>query len=185
MNNVNTAVISLLVENNANMLSRVTMLFGRRGFNIDSLTVSATNDPDISRITIKTTGDERIIDQIVLQTKKLVEVKAVQLMDDREAIQRELLLVKIAAKEKQRGAIREICEIYKASIVDFFPDQHCLRGHRQALEDQRLSRRRRGVRHSGAVPHRRHGDGPRQRDPRVRKQGDAPLLNCFPSAQAL
>ncbi|MGI5978241.1 MAG: acetolactate synthase small subunit [Oscillospiraceae bacterium] len=121
MNNVNTAVISLLVENNANMLSRVTMLFGRRGFNIDSLTVSATNDPDISRITIKTTGDERIIDQIVLQTKKLVEVKAVQLMDDHEAIQRELLLVKIAAKEKQRGAIREICEIYKANIVDFSP----------------------------------------------------------------
>ena len=121
MNNVNTAVISLLVENNANMLSRVTMLFGRRGFNIDSLTVSATNDPDISRITIKTTGDERIIDQIVLQTKKLVEVKAVQLMDDQEAIQRELLLVKIAVKEKQRGAIREICEIYKANIVDFSP----------------------------------------------------------------
>ena len=121
MNNVNTAVISLLVENNANMLSRVTMLFGRRGFNIDSLTVSATNDPDISRITIKTTGDERIIDQIVLQTKKLVEVKAVQLMDDHEAIQRELLLVKIAVKEKQRGAIREICEIYKANIVDFSP----------------------------------------------------------------
>ncbi len=121
MNNVNTAVISLLVENNANMLSRVTMLFGRRGFNIDSLTVSATNDPEISRITITTRGDERIIDQIVLQTKKLIEVKAVQLMDDHEAIQRELLLVKIAAKEKQRGAIREICDIYKASIVDFSP----------------------------------------------------------------
>lgn len=120
MNNVNTAVISLLVENNANMLSRVTMLFGRRGFNIDSLTVSATNDPDISRITIKTSGEERIIEQIVLQTRKLVEVKAVQLMDD-QAIQRELLLVKIAAKEKQRSAIREICEIYKANIVDFSP----------------------------------------------------------------
>ena len=102
------------------MLSRVTMLFGRRGFNIDSLTVSATNDPDISRITIKTSGEERIIEQIVLQTRKLVEVKAVQLMDD-QAIQRELLLVKIAAKEKQRSAIREICEIYKANIVDFSP----------------------------------------------------------------
>ena len=120
MNNVHTAVLSLLVENNANMLSRVTMLFGRRGFNIDSLTVSATNDPDISRITIKTSGEERIIEQIVLQTRKLVEVKAVQLMDD-QAIQRELLLVKIAAKEKQRSAIREICEIYKANIVDFSP----------------------------------------------------------------
>lgn len=113
------AIIALLVENNANVLSRVAMLFGRRGYNIDSLTVSETNDPSISRITITTQGDDRIIEQIVLQTKKLVEVKAVQLEDENEAILRELLLVKVAADEGQRTAIRDICDIYKASIVDF------------------------------------------------------------------
>lgn len=114
-------IIALLVENNANVLSRVSMLFGRRGYNIDSLTVSETNDPAISRITISAQGDDRIIEQIILQTKKLVEVKAVQLEHENEAILRELLLVKIAADEGQRGAIRDICEIYKASIVDYSP----------------------------------------------------------------
>ena len=119
--NLKKAIIVLLVENNANVLSRVAMLFGRRGFNIDSLTVSETNDPTISRITITTRGDDRIIEQIVLQTRKLVEVKAVSLEDENEAILRELLLVKIAADESQRAPIRDICDIYKASIVDFSP----------------------------------------------------------------
>lgn len=113
-------IIALLVENNANVLSRVTMLFGRRGYNIDSLTVSETNDPAISRITLTTTGDDRVIEQIILQTRKLVEVKAVQI-EDEHAILRELLLVKINASESQRAGIREVCEVYKASIVDFSP----------------------------------------------------------------
>jgi acetolactate synthase-1/3 small subunit len=115
------AIIALLVENNANVLTRVSMLFGRRGFNIDTLTVSETNDPAISRITITTRGDDRVIEQVILQTKKMVEVKAVQLENENEAILRELLLVKIAADESRRAAIRGICEIYKASIVDFSP----------------------------------------------------------------
>ena len=114
-------IIALLVENNANVLSRVTMLFGRRGYNIDSLTVSETNDPSISRITLTATGDDRVIEQIILQTRKLVEVKAVQI-EDEHAILRELLLVKISANESQRAGIRDICEVYKASIVDFSPN---------------------------------------------------------------
>ncbi|NLW65690.1 MAG: acetolactate synthase small subunit [Clostridiales bacterium] len=119
---INKVVIALLVENNANVLSRVSMLFGRRGYNIDSLTVSETNDPSISRITLVSHGDDRIIEQIILQTKKLVEVKAVRIEDENEAIMRELLLVKVAAEEAQRSAIRDICEVYKASIVDYSPD---------------------------------------------------------------
>ena len=115
------AIIALLVENNANVLTRVSMLFGRRGYNIDSLTVSETNDPAISRITITAKGDDRVIEQIVLQTRKMVEVKAVSLMDEESAILRELLLVKVEADEALRAPIREICEIYKASIVDFSP----------------------------------------------------------------
>jgi acetolactate synthase-1/3 small subunit len=113
------AIIALLVENNANVLTRVSMLFGRRGYNIDSLTVSETNDPAISRITITAQGDDRIIEQIILQTKKLVEVKAVRLEDENEAILRELLLVKLEADEAMRATIREICDVYKAGIVDF------------------------------------------------------------------
>ncbi|MDR1131219.1 MAG: acetolactate synthase small subunit [Oscillospiraceae bacterium] len=113
------AIVALLVENNANVLTRVSMLFGRRGYNIDSLTVSETNDPAISRITITAQGDDRIIEQIILQTKKLVEVKAVRLEDENEAILRELLLVKLEADEAMRAAIREICDVYKAGIVDF------------------------------------------------------------------
>lgn len=112
-------VLALLVENNANVLSRVAMLFGRRGYNIDSLTVSATNDPRVSRITLSTSGDDDVIDQIIKQTKKLVEVKAVKIETEGTAIMRELLLVKIAADESKRSAIRDICSIYKASIVDF------------------------------------------------------------------
>lgn len=118
----NKVVIALLVENNANVLSRVSMLFGRRGYNIDSLTVSETNDPAISRITLVSHGDDGIIEQIILQTKKLVEVKAVRIENENEAIMRELLLVKVEANEAQRGSIRDICEIYKASIVDYSPN---------------------------------------------------------------
>ena len=112
------AVIALLVENNAGVLFRVAMLFGRRGYNIDSLTVSETNDPGISRITVVTHGDENIINQIILQSKKLIEVRAVELLDTSKTIQRELLLVKLLASDEQRSRIREICQIYGADIVD-------------------------------------------------------------------
>ena len=106
------------MENNAGVLVRVATLFGRRGYNIDSLTVSETNDPGISRITITTQGDQNIINQIVQQTQKLVEVRAVRIEDVSNAIQRELLLVKLRTNERQRSQIKEICEIYEAKIVD-------------------------------------------------------------------
>lgn len=112
-------ILAMLVENNSNVLARVSMMFGRRGYNIDSLTVSTTNDPSISRITLTAVGDERVIEQIILQTRKLVEVKAIQVEDEETAILRELLLVKINANESQRAGIRDICDIYKASIVDY------------------------------------------------------------------
>lgn len=111
-------IIALMVENNAGVLSRVAMLFGRRGFNIDSLTVSATNDPDISRITITTGGDENVIKQIILQTKKLVEVLAARVENPLVAIQRELLLLKLRTGEKDLTGISAVCSIYQAEIVD-------------------------------------------------------------------
>ena len=115
---ISKAVLALLVENNAGVLVRVATLFGRRGYNIDSLTVSETNDPGISRITITTQGDQNIINQIVQQTQKLVEVRAVRIEDVSNAIQRELLLVKLRTDERQRSQIKEICEIYETKIVD-------------------------------------------------------------------
>ena len=119
---ISKAVLALLVENNAGVLVRVATLFGRRGCNIDSLTVSETNDPGISRITISTHGDEHIIDQIMQQTSKLIEVRAVRIEDVSNAIQRELLLVKLRTNERQRSQIKEICEIYEAKIVDLTKD---------------------------------------------------------------
>jgi len=110
--------VAMLVENNAGVLARVAMLYGRRGYNIDSLTVSETNDPGISRITITTHGEQKDIDQIVLQTQKLVEVRAVRIEELGNSIQRELLLVKLRTTDAERSQLCEFCQIYKGNIVD-------------------------------------------------------------------
>lgn len=110
--------ISVLVENNAGVLTRISSLFCQRGFNIDSLTVSATDDETISRITIVATVDEQNFGQILGQTAKLHEVKAIFELPAGDSLLRELLLVKVSADESNRGALREISEIYKAKIID-------------------------------------------------------------------
>ena len=111
-------IIGMLVANQPGVLTRISGLISRRGFNIDSLTVSETNDPGISRITVTTQGDQKIIEQIVLQTQKLIEVRAVRVENVEADILRELLLVKLATTETQRSRILEICQIYQADIVD-------------------------------------------------------------------
>ncbi len=111
-------VLSVLVDNHTGVLTRITSLFGRRGFNIDSLTVSATNDPLISRITIVVQGDEQILQQIISQTYKLEETREIYALDPSRSLLRELLLVKVAADESNRSAIRDIASIYGAKIVD-------------------------------------------------------------------
>lgn len=115
-------VISMLVENNSGVLARVSSLFARKGFNIDSLTVSATEDPKVSRITITTNGDAQMLHQVLNQTGKLIEVQTVIALDEGESIQRELLLVKVRADDAMRSLIREAAEIYKASVVDLSVD---------------------------------------------------------------
>ncbi len=115
-------VVSMLVENNAGVLARIASLFARRGYNIDSLTVSATDHEEISRITITTQGDENTLRQILSQTGKLVEVRNVVALNPDTSIQRELLLVKIAADESTRSVVREAADIYKASVVDLSVD---------------------------------------------------------------
>jgi acetolactate synthase-1/3 small subunit len=115
-------VISLLVDNQSGVLARVSNLFCRRGFNIDSLTVSATNDPTISRITVTVSGSEKELSQLLLQTDRLEVTRQVFVLDNSNTLQRELLLLKVAADVSNRAALREIASIYKAKIIDLSPD---------------------------------------------------------------
>ena len=111
-------IVSLLVVNQANVLTRVVSMFGRRGFNIDSLTVSATNDPNLSRITIVFSATEQSMQQIITQTEKLEVVKDVFLLNRENSLYRELLLIKVNAGESERTGIKEIVDIYRGKIVD-------------------------------------------------------------------
>ena len=111
-------VISILVDNQANVLTRISSLFGRRGFNIDSLTVSATNNPNLSRITVVFTGTEQGLHQIITQTAKLEVVKKIFTLRSGNSIYRELLLLKVKADKTNRSAIKEIVDIYRGRIVD-------------------------------------------------------------------
>ena len=110
--------LSILVDNHEGVLTRLSSLFCQRGFNIDSLTVSATDDETLSRITITTTGGEEEIKQIINQTKKLHEYEGIFEIDPTDSLIRELLLVKIAVDESNRSSLLEIASIYKAKIID-------------------------------------------------------------------
>ncbi|MBQ8590166.1 MAG: acetolactate synthase small subunit [Firmicutes bacterium] len=111
-------VVSVLVDNEPGVLARITSLFGRRGYNIESLTVSATNVKSVSRITIVIEGDEHMLNQMIGQTSKLHVVQDIFTLNYERSVVRELLLVKVAADESNRGALTEIANVYKAKIVD-------------------------------------------------------------------
>ena len=111
-------VLSVLVENKAGVLSRVSGLFSRRGYNIDSLTVCETSNPMQSRMTSVVKGDEYILEQIQKQLAKLVEVISIMKCEVKESVQREMALIKVKAEASNRGTIIETCDIYKARIVD-------------------------------------------------------------------
>ena len=115
-------VISLLVDNHNGVLARVSSLFCRRGFNIDSLTVSATNDPAVSRITVTLHGDDAAISQLILQTERLEVTRQVFELTPDKSLQRELLLLKVACNTAERAEMREIATIYKSKIIDLSPD---------------------------------------------------------------
>ena len=115
-------VISLLVDNQNGVLARVSSLFCRRGFNIDSLTVSATNDPAVSRITVATHGKDQEIEQLILQTERLEVARQVFELNADNSLQRELLLLKVACTTANRAELREIASIYKSKIIDLSPD---------------------------------------------------------------
>lgn len=108
----------LLVENNAGVLARVSSLFMQRGFNIDSLTVSSTENPKISRITIVTTGDQKNLNQMMKQTAKLVETKMIFSVEPTFSLIQELLLVKLSTENADVQALKKIINDFGASAVD-------------------------------------------------------------------
>lgn len=114
-------VLSVLVDNNYGVLARISSLFGRRGYNIDTLTVSNTDNPMLSRITLTVQGDPQEVRQIVAQTMKLEEVRDVKVLEQENSVMREIVLLKVRADAKTRSQIREVADIYKASVVDLSP----------------------------------------------------------------
>ncbi len=111
-------IYHVLVENRAGVLGKVAGLFARRCFNIDSLVVGETDDPNVSCMTIVSSGDERTIEQIEKQLNKKIDVIKVKTFTESKSISRELMLVKIKYTKSNRRDIMEICEIMKAEIVD-------------------------------------------------------------------
>ena len=114
-------IIAILVSNHAGVLSRVTGMFTRRGFNIDSPTVGETESPEFSRITISLHGDKAICSQIVKQLEKMYDVKKVQVLGE-ETVIRELLLIKVRNVPKERQDIMSVVDIFRAKIADYSPD---------------------------------------------------------------
>lgn len=111
-------VLSLLVDNTSGVLSRVAGLFSRRGYNIDSLTVGETADPRYSRMTVVARGDEQILDQIVKQLAKLIDVVDIKVLDEESSVNRELVLVKVRADAQERQSIISIANVFRGNIID-------------------------------------------------------------------
>ncbi len=121
----NGFVIAVYVENKFGVLTRVTSMFTRRGFNIDALTVGETECPDYSRITISLSGDGYAREQLINQLRKLYNVKKVEVLDD-TCIKRELMLIKINNKPDFRADIHYAVEAYRAKVVDYTTDEMCI-----------------------------------------------------------
>ncbi len=120
-------IISLLVENESGALSRISGLFSARGYNIESLTVATTEDSTLSRMTIVSIGDDRIIEQITKQLNKLVDVVKLQDFTEGNFIEREMMFVKVkATDESQRSEIKRLSDIFRARIIDVTDTTFCI-----------------------------------------------------------
>ena len=111
-------VYSLLVDNNPGVLSRISGLFSRRGYSIDSITAGVTADPRFTRITIVASGDELILSQIEKQVRKLEDVIEIKVLKEGESVYRELIMVKVRANAAQRAEIISVADIFRAKVVD-------------------------------------------------------------------
>jgi acetolactate synthase I/III small subunit len=118
----NTHTLSLLVENRSGVLQRIAGLFGRRGYNIESLAVGPTERPELSRMTIVVRLEQKPVEQVVRQVQKLIPVIEVKELRPSDFVERELLLVKIKTPEENHSELRAIADTYEAQIVDVSPD---------------------------------------------------------------
>ncbi|MCD6574430.1 acetolactate synthase small subunit [Candidatus Aerophobetes bacterium] len=115
-------IISVEVENRFGILARIASLFSARGFNIDSLAVGETEDPTVSRITIVVPGDNQVIEQVIKQLRKLIDVIKVVDLTSKPTVTRELILARVNARGKDRDEIMRLVEIFRARIVDVHPE---------------------------------------------------------------
>lgn len=115
-------VFQLIVDNTSGVLSRISGLFSRRGYNIESITAGVTADPRFTRITIVASGDENILDQIEKQVAKLVDVRSIKELKPEESVYRELIMLKVKANAEQRQSIIAVADIFRAKIVDVAMD---------------------------------------------------------------
>ena len=118
-------IIAVYVDNQSGVLTRVSAMFTRRGFNIDTLTVGETERKDYSRITISMHGDDYVKEQLVNQLKKLYVVKKVEVLED-EPIKRELMLLKVENKSENRSDIMTAVDVFRASVIDYSPESMCI-----------------------------------------------------------
>lgn len=119
---MNKRVLSLLVDNTSGVLSRVSGLFSRRGYNIDSLTVGETMDPRYSRMTVVVPGDEQILDQITKQLAKLIDVVDIKILEEGTSVSRELVLVKVRVDAEDRQSVISIVDVFRGNIIDVGKD---------------------------------------------------------------
>jgi acetolactate synthase-1/3 small subunit len=119
-------ILSILVDNEPGVLSRIAGLFSGRGYNIESLSVAETNDPKVSRVTMVTTGAAQIIEQIKKQLHKLVNVITVHDLTGKAYVHRELVLVKVYTRPETRGEILRIADVFRAKIVDVGNEHYTL-----------------------------------------------------------
>lgn len=122
----NRHILSILVDNQPGVLSRIAGLFSGRGYNIESLCVAATTDPDVSRLTMVTVGDDAILEQIKKQLNKLINVIKVYNLTGTPFVQRELILIKVKAKPEFRAEILRIVDIFRAKVVDIGQEHYTI-----------------------------------------------------------
>ncbi|MBQ9927709.1 MAG: acetolactate synthase small subunit [Lachnospiraceae bacterium] len=129
-------VFQLLVDNTSGVLSRISGLFSRRGYNIESITAGTTADPRFTRITIVASGDDEILDQIEKQVAKLVDVRDIKELRPDNSVYRELALVKVRTNEVQRQGVISIADIFRAKIIDVSADSLIveLTGNQEKIE---------------------------------------------------
>lgn len=114
-------VFQLLVDNTSGVLSRISGLFSRRGYNIESITAGGTADPRFTRITIVASGDDDILEQIEKQVAKLVDVRAIKVLEPNISVYRELALIKVEADASNRQNVISLADVFRANIIDVGP----------------------------------------------------------------